>query len=205
MSEETILAAEQDSTGVGDEETILGEAAEEPTDKAETDQPEEDKPEEKPGAPEEYADFTLPEGIEADPDLIAEFKTEAKRLNLSQEDAQKLVDMQAKLAEKQGKAVLEQHQKTVAEWAEQVKTELGADYKKELAFAAKAINKFGTPELREFFNATGIGNHPELVKVFVNIGKQISEDAFIEGKTKTAPKSAAEILYGDTHKIKRGE
>ena len=56
MSEETILAAEQDSTGVGDEETILGEAAEEPTDKAETDQPEEDKPEEKPGAPEEYAD-----------------------------------------------------------------------------------------------------------------------------------------------------
>ena len=200
MSEETILAAEQDSTGVGDEETILGEAAEEPTDKAETDQPEEDKPEEKPGAPEEYADFTLPEGIEADPDLIAEFKTEAKRLNLSQEDAQKLVDMQAKLAEKQGKAVLEQHRKTVAEWAEQVKTELGADYKKELAFAAKAINKFGTPELREFFNATGIGNHPELVKVFVNIGKQISEDAFVEGKDKDTPKSTAEVLYGDTHK-----
>ena len=51
----------------------------------------------------------------------------------------------------------------------------------------------------------GIGNHPELVKVFVNIGKQISEDAFVEGKTKAAPKSAAEIIYGDTHKIKRGE
>lgn len=200
MSEETILTAEQDNTGVGEEETILGEAAEDATEQAETDQPEEEQSEEKPGAPEEYADFTLPEGMEIDPDLIAEFKAEAKRLNLSQEDAQKLVDIQAKLAEKQGKAILEQHQKTVAEWAEQVKTELGADYKKELAFAAKAINKFGTPELREFFNATGIGNHPELVKVFINIGKQISEDAFVEGKTKTAPKSAAEILYGNTHK-----
>jgi hypothetical protein len=200
MSEETILAAEQDNTGVGDEETILGEAAEEATEQAETDQPEEDKPEEKPGAPEEYADFTLPEGMEADPDLIAEFKAEAKRLNLSQEDAQKLVDIQAKLAEKQGKAVLEQHQKTVKEWADQVKQDLGADYQKELSYAAKAINKFGTPELREFFNATGIGNHPELVKVFINIGKQISEDAFVEGKDKAAPKSAAEILYGNTHK-----
>lgn len=205
MSEETILTAEQDNTGVGEEETILGEAAEDVTEQAETDQPEEERSEEKPGAPEEYADFTLPEGMEIDPDLIAEFKAEAKRLNLSQEDAQKLVDIQAKLAEKQSKAVLEQHQKTVAEWAEQVKAELGADYKKELAFAAKAINKFGTPELREFFNATGIGNHPELVKVFINIGKQISEDAFVEGKTKAAPKSAAEIIYGDTHKIKRGE
>ncbi len=205
MSEETILTAEQDNTGVGEEETILGEAAEDATEQAETDQPEEEQSEEKPGAPEEYADFTLPEGMEIDPDLIAEFKAEAKRLNLSQEDAQKLVDIQAKLAEKQGKAILEQHQKTIAEWAEQVKTELGADYKKELAFAAKAINKFGTPELREFFNATGIGNHPELVKVFINIGKQISEDAFVEGKTKAAPKSAAEIIYGDTHKIKRGE
>ena len=200
MSEETILTAEQDNTGVGEEETILGEAAENATEQAETNQPKEDKPEEKPGAPEEYADFTLPEGIEADPDLIAEFKTEAKRLNLSQEDAQKLVDIQAKLAEKQGKAILEQHQKTVKEWADQVKQDLGADYQKELSYAAKAINKFGTPELREFFNATGIGNHPELVKVFINIGKQISEDAFVEGKTKAAPKSAAEILYGNTHK-----
>ena len=149
LSEETILTAEQDNTGVGEEETILGEAAEDATEQAETDQPEEEQSEEKPGAPEEYADFTLPEGMEIDPDLIAEFKAEAKRLNLSQEDAQKLVDIQAKLAEKQSKAVLEQHQKTVAEWAEQV-NRIRCRLQEGTAFAAKAINKFGTPELQGF-------------------------------------------------------
>lgn len=200
MSEETILTAEQDNTGVGEEETVLGVTEEEQTDEPKADETKEDKPEEKPGAPEEYTDFALPEGMTADPDLITEFKAEAKRLNLQQEDAQKLVDMQAKLAVKQGKAVLEQHQKTVTGWADKVKQDLGADYKQELSYAAKAINKFGTPELREFFNATGVGNHPELVKVFINIGKQISEDAFVEGKDKATPKSAAEILYGNTQK-----
>ena len=200
MSEETILTAEQDNTGVGEEETVLGVTEEEQTDEPKADETKEDKPDEKPGAPEEYTDFALPEGMTVDPDLITEFKAEAKRLNLQQEDAQKLVDMQAKLAEKQGKAVLEQHQKTVTGWADKVKQDLGADYKQELSYAAKAINKFGTPELREFFNATGVGNHPELVKVFINIGKQISEDAFVEGKDKATPKSAAEILYGNTQK-----
>ena len=69
MSEETILAAEQDSTGVGDEETILGEAAEEPTDKAETDQPEEDKLGRKAGCAGRICRFHLAGGNRSRPRL----------------------------------------------------------------------------------------------------------------------------------------
>ena len=154
MSEETILAAEQDNTGVGGEESILGEAAEDVTEQAETDQPEEEQSEEKPGAPEEYADFTLPEGMEADPDLIAEFKAEAKRLNLSQEDAQKLVDIQAKLAEKQSKAVLEQHQKDRRGVGGTSQDRIRCRLQEGTSLAAKSNQQIWNPELREFFNAT---------------------------------------------------
>ena len=37
---------------------------------------------------------------------------------------------------------------------------------------------FATPELKKALNETGFGNHPELVRLFVKIGKSLSEDSF---------------------------
>ena len=52
-----------------------------------------------PALPAEYAEFTLPEGFDKSESYetqVGEFKTLAKELNLSQEQAQKLVDFHAK-------------------------------------------------------------------------------------------------------------
>ena len=57
------------------------------------------------GAPDEYADFTLPEGIEIDPDGLGNLKALAKDLNLTQEQAQKVADLGAAQAQKFAEAL----------------------------------------------------------------------------------------------------
>ena len=45
---------------------------------------------------------------------------------------------------------------------------------------------FGTPELRDVLNMTGLGNHPEIIRAFYRAGKAISEDAFVSGSPRRA-------------------
>lgn len=143
--------------------------------------------------PESY-EFEMPEGVEIDTVAAEEFAGIAKELKLSKEEAQKVADVGAKMAQRQ----LEAHQKLVSDWIETVKTdkEIGGDALNEnLATARKAIDTFGSPELKDLFNQWGIGNHPEVVKFAVKVGKAISDDGFVRGGNTTAPKSAAEIMY----------
>lgn len=143
--------------------------------------------------PESY-EFEMPEGVTIDPAAAEEFASIAKELKLSKEEAQKVADVGAKMAQRQA----ESHQKLVSSWIESVKAdkEIGGDALNEnLATARKAIDTFGSPELKELFNQWGIGNHPEVVKFAVKVGKAISDDGFVRGGNTTPPKSAAEIMY----------
>ena len=51
-------------------------------------------------APEAYEDFTLPEGMEMDADVLGEFQSLAKELNIPQAKPQQLTDFQTHLAPK---------------------------------------------------------------------------------------------------------
>ena len=132
--------------------------------------------------PEAY-DLKMPEGVELDQAAAAEFTAIAKELKLDQAAAQKLADVGAKMAQRQ----VEAHAKLVESWAEQVKTdnEIGGDKLAEnLGVARKALEAFGTPGLRDVLNATGLGNHPEVIRAFYKVGKAISEDRFVGGAPK---------------------
>lgn len=144
------------------------------------------------GAPEAYTDFTLPEGISMDADTLDAFKGLAKELNIPQEAAQKLVDLQTKLATKQAEdlqsAVIAQSQK----WAAEVRNdpELGGEnYDKSVASAIKVIQAFGDPALTELLNDSGLGNNPALFRFCHRISAAISEDKFVmPGSQSNAPK-----------------
>lgn len=144
------------------------------------------------GAPEAYTDFTLPEGVDMDAGTLDAFKGLAKELNIPQEAAQKLIDLQTALATKQAdayqQAVVAQSQK----WAAEVKNdpELGGEnYDKSVASAIKVIQSFGDPALTELLNDSGLGNHPALFKFCHRISAAISEDKFVmPGSQSNAPK-----------------
>lgn len=179
---------------------------------AEGDKPQEDKPadgdkpadkpddkeQKQEGAPEKY-DFKPAEGQELDTAALEQFEPIARELNLTNEQAQKMVDLYGtKIMPMVQKQQAEAWQKTTEQWAADVKAdkEIGGDkLTANLSAAQRALDQFGTPELKEYLNATGLGNHPDLVKSFVKIGKAMSEDGMVDGSNQ-GQRSAAEVLYG---------
>ncbi len=147
----------------------------------------------KPEVPESY-DLAMPEGVQLDKAAADEFTTIAKELKLDQAAAQKLADVGAKMAQRQA----ENHAKLVESWVEQVKTDkdVGGDKLDEnLGVARKALETFGSPELRDVLNMTGFGNHPEVIRAFYKIGKAISEDRFVSGSPKGSEADPAKTLF----------
>jgi hypothetical protein len=146
-----------------------------------------------PAVPESY-EFKMPDGVELDQAAADDFTVIAKELKLTQEQAQKIADIGAAQAQRQREA----HATMVESWVETVKTdkEIGGDKLQEnLAVARKALDAFGTPELRDVLNATGLGNHPEIIKAFYKAGKAISEDKFVTGSPKGPETDIAKKLF----------
>jgi hypothetical protein len=144
------------------------------------------------GAPEAYTDFTLPEGMDMDVEVLGEFKDFAKELNLPQDKAQKIVDFQTKLATKQAEQYQAAVMKQGEQWAAAVKNdpELGGEnYEKSVASAVKVIQAFGDDGLKSLLNTSGLGNHPALFKFCHRVSQAISEDKFVlPGSQTNAPK-----------------
>jgi len=146
-----------------------------------------------PEVPESY-EFTMPEGVAIDKTAADEFTAIAKELKLNQADAQKVADVGAKMAQRQAEA----HAQLVESWVESVKTdkEIGGDKLAEnLAVARKAIETFGTPELKDVLNATGFGNHPAVIKAFYKAGMAISGDRFVSGSPKGPETDMAKKMF----------
>lgn len=161
-------------------------------DKPQDDKPADgDKPADKPddkeqkqeGAPEKY-EFTAGEGVELDTEALKDFEPVARELNLTNEQAQKLVDAYPKILAGVQQRQAEAWQKQTEGWAETVKAdkEIGGDkLTANLSAAQRALEQFGDPELKEYLDSTGLGNHPALVKAFIKVGKAMSEDKVVTG------------------------
>lgn len=151
------------------------------------------KPDAKPATPETY-ELKGPEGMELDTEAVSEFSGIAKELGLDQAGAQKVADVAVKMAQRQA----EQHVRLVEGWAEQVKAdkEIGGDKLEEnLAVARKARDAFGSDELKQLLDSTGVGNHPAVVRFFYKVGKSISEDGMIRAAQQGAPVDQAKRLF----------
>lgn len=134
------------------------------------------------GAPEKYEAFKAAEGQAFDDAVMDAYSEAAKELNLSQDNAQKLLD---KVAPVMQARQLERIEAVKAEWAESAKAdkEFGGDKLNEsLATAKKALDSFASPEFKEFLGQSGLGNHPEMIRLLVKAGQQISNDKFVGGK-----------------------
>lgn len=154
---------------------------------AEGEKDDEDKPE---GAPEEYAEFTAPEGVELNADMLDRFKAFAKENNLSQERAQALVDMGAEIVKNADAKLADLMVEARAEWRKQTLDDTeygGAAWQSSLPVAKAALDRFGTPELKEVLAQSGLGDHPEVIRYFYRVGKATGEHDFVKsGKTDAA-------------------
>lgn len=133
-------------------------------------------------APENYEDFKAPQGVALDKSVVAEVKAVAKALDLSQADAQTLID---KVGPVLAKSDATRMTAFVTQRADSWRTASLADaeiggtpekFEENRAVAMKTFDAFGTPALREVLNKTGLGDNPELLRWAFRIGKTIGPD-----------------------------
>lgn len=155
----------------------------------------------KTGAPEAYADFKFAEGIDVKPEQVTEFTSLAKSYNLTQEQAQGLIDYQTKLQAAASESMEAARIEMETGWRQAAETDKefgGAKLPETTAMASLALQRFGSPELTKFLTKdTRLGDHPEVLKFFARVGKGLGEDKHIQGDVTATPKekTLAERMY----------
>jgi hypothetical protein len=150
----------------------------------------------KTGAPEKYEAFKLPDGVKLEDAQIADLQATAKDLNLTQDQAQKLVDRELKVRADVGAAAQTEFKSTVSGWADQARADkdIGGDkLPAVLASAKRGVDTMEAqvPGLKLILDTTGFGNHPVAIKVFQKIGAMTGEDGkFLQGGAKPADKNS---------------
>lgn len=146
----------------------------------------ETKPETKTSAPEKY-EFKAPDGITFDDKVIAEASTLFKKLGLTNDQAQELVDFQAAQAKTQAEAPYTAYDKMREGWQNEVKAdkEIGGILAKVKETISRALDTIGSPELvaefKSAMNLTGAGDHPAFVKAFYKLASSIVEGKHVAG------------------------
>jgi hypothetical protein len=199
-AETTATETKAETTTETTQSNLLAEAGDktaETTAEVKAEEKGEEKPEDKkpePKAPAEYAEFAIPEGTTLDEQTATEFKGLAKELDLTQEQAQKLLDFGGGKLRAQIEAPYKVWNEMQAKWQAEVKADPeigGTKYEQSIKDAAQVFvpgesNPFVKSEaeaksLREALNTTGAGNNPAIVKLFVKMGTLLNEPGSLRG------------------------
>jgi hypothetical protein len=136
------------------------------------------------GAPEAYAAFDLAEGVQYSEAQMEGAKGIFKEINISQEDAQKLVNFQSEWATKLTQEHTDASAKALstvqAGWTEQIRKDpdVGGTNLPGSQNLVKAalVNVTGGKELEEILVKFGLASHPTIFKYLVNVGNRLSSD-----------------------------
>jgi hypothetical protein len=177
-------APEANPEADADEATILGSAGK----KADEDAAGGAGAAEQDGPPETY-EITLTDAngnaIELDADLLAEATPLLHEVRLSNDAANKLAPLALKFMERGQAAADAANEANLAalkqQWAEEFKASPlgGAKANETIAVAAKALDALGFTEghpFRSLLDATGMGNHPDMIAAFYRLGQLLSEE-----------------------------
>lgn len=143
------------------------------------------------GAPETYADFKVPDGYTLDPEIKGEVEGLFKGMNLSQADAQKLVDFYTKQTQEAMDAPYRVYREMTDGWRRDA--EAHPDLKGKLGPGQEINVRIGrflsalpdqklASDFRSLMDLTGAGNHPAFIRVIDHLAKAVSEGTHVNGR-----------------------
>lgn len=147
------------------------------------------------GVPEKPEDYQLekpadlPEGMEYDENLQAEFAQKAHEAGIPPKQAQQLLDWFNEKGKETFENVGQSRQQAVEQAEAELKKEWGQAYKQNLTLANRAVEKFGAADA---LADAGLDNDPKMARVFLNIAKAMGEDNAIQ-----TPKGGGELSPAD--------
>lgn len=133
-------------------------------------------------------ELKLPEGVEVDAELLGALQKTAK----DADHAQQLVDVYLQVQQREREEFTTAFQKQQEQWVEEIKAD--KEVETLLLSARKAMDRFASPELREFLDVSGLGNHPLMVRFVAAVGQAMSEDSVAGTSGNTAPAGDTNIL-----------
>jgi hypothetical protein len=144
------------------------------------------KPESAVGAPEAYADFSIPEGHTLDTATIESATPIFRELGLSQDQAQKLVDFySAKIGEinSQNEGFMEQMR---TEWRNQLSAdkEIGGKLDAVKVDIGRALDRIPAEvrtAYKEAMDLTGAGDNPAIIKAMYSLAQLVNEGTPVRG------------------------
>lgn len=137
------------------------------------------------GAPDKY-DFKAPDGVTLDPKAIEAAIPIFKELGLTQDAAQKLVNLQIAQTKALTEAPIKAFVEQTTKWKDEVAGTYGKDIEpggKHFVSVGRLLSQLGPGEasFREAMNSTGVGNHPAFVAAMIKIAGLISEGGHVSG------------------------
>ena len=148
--------------------------------------------------PDVYADYSLPEGVSIEEGVLGEANDYFKSNSLTQEQAQRGIDLVSKVLQKNVDDQAGAFEQLKQDWRQTSEADpsFGRDkYDENIGLAQSAMEKLGTPELNKLLVDTGIGNHPEMVRLMVSVGGLLKEDNPGGGSPTKPGQDRASILY----------
>ena len=149
--------------------------------------------------PDEYKDFTLPEGMQFNEDTMKAFKEIAKSSNLSQDKAQEFVSMGAKLVQDTLTQQAEYVKNLQKEWTKELVADkdFGGDkFNETFQRASRTLRKFDAKgDLLDLLTKGGILKSAPVIRFLATIDKSISEDTIIEGNRPKPEVKPEKILF----------
>ena len=161
--------------------------------------------------PDQYV-FTDGNGNEYSQEDTAEVSAFMRDVGLSQEQANKVfnafvTELGDSISELRKQATIED-QKQVQEWKRALTNDRelgGMNLQATKANVKRAMETYGSPELRKYLNETGYGFHPAVMSFLNKVGKTLSADTgFVNGTT--APRVESDVdmakrLYPNTPEL----
>ena len=132
------------------------------------------------------------------------FREFAHDTGLTQDQADNILKLYGDIQEEQE----EEHQNGLEELRTNTTMELqkewGKNYDGKMDYAKRAFAQFATPELSQLMDESGMGNHPEMLRVFAKVGELMGEDSLVVGtglgSSQLSPEQAQQeiqALYSD--------
>lgn len=162
------------------------------------------------GVPEAYA-LTPPEGLTLDAEAIAAATPVFRELGLSNAAANKLMPAAAQFAQRvqdqANRQLLSHVQAERKAWLDAARADPeigGAKWGDTIATAASALDRLGFGKgsaFRNLLDESGLGNHPDMIRAFVKVGRAVAEDNdfVLGGGIPRNRRDRAETLYPHDH------
>ena len=114
-------------------------------------------------------------------EMADNFRNQAHQLGLSQKQASELMNWYSEVQSGVDSSDDEDFASEQVQWVADLQKEWGDSYIKNTKLAERAFRQFGSEDALEVMNATGLGSHPALVKMFSQIGQFLAEDGQLTG------------------------